>query len=89
MRLLGFVALRSCTHPGQGGQLDLDVRQVCLHYSCGYVQTPCSSLRWRLPKVLFLINRYLVTMLLLCVICYTFPCTCANKVPEQQAGLHP
>jgi len=30
-----------------------------------YALTPAPSLRWRLPKILFIINRYIITVLLL------------------------
>ena len=39
-------------------------------------------LRWRLPKIVFIVNRYVFTLLLLYVMCTTFPRTYENDKCE-------
>ena len=36
-------------------------------------------LRWRLPKIVFIFNRYVITLLLLCVMCNSYPHTYENN----------
>jgi hypothetical protein len=39
-------------------------------------------LRWRLPKIIFNVNRYVFTLLLLYVVCTIFPHTYGNDMCE-------
>jgi hypothetical protein len=64
------------------GWVDLDVCQIHFDSSI-YALIPSPRLNWRLPKITFLINRYVVTSLILCVLCNTasenMRITCSNN----------
>jgi hypothetical protein len=71
-------------------RVDLDVRQVHLYLLI------CSDtfwrLRWRLPKIIFLINRYVLTLLIVCVTWLFSPrilnMTCSNGRIENFREYH-
>jgi hypothetical protein len=46
-------------------------------------------LRWRMPKIIFLVNRYVLTSFILCVMCIILVRIYGNFMREWQAVLYP
>jgi hypothetical protein len=67
------------------GRVDLDVCQVYL-LSSYTVPTLLPSLPWRLPKIIFILNRYVITSLVMCAIFEICPRACLTNILEWQVG---
>jgi hypothetical protein len=87
----GSAAIRSSYHSGYGGRRFLpDYTIITLEMfrfpgfgrssktfnPTGYALTLYLRLRWRLPKGIFIVNRYIITLLLMHVICNTLHLIC-------------